>query len=41
MLQVVLWDISQWSERLKSHRQAQGQTKKNTMNSLVSILTRS
>ncbi|XP_048581354.1 dynein axonemal intermediate chain 3 [Nematostella vectensis] len=32
--QVVMWDISNYSERLKTHRQSHGQTKKNSMNSL-------
>ncbi|KXJ19255.1 WD repeat-containing protein 63 [Exaiptasia diaphana] len=32
--QVIMWDISNYSERLKTHRQSHGQSKKNSMNSL-------
>ncbi|XP_058964872.1 dynein axonemal intermediate chain 3-like [Pocillopora verrucosa] len=32
--QIVLWDITNHSERLRTHRQSHGQSKKNSMNSL-------
>ena len=34
--QIILWDITNHSDRLRSHRQSHGQSKKNSMNSLVS-----
>ena len=33
--QIVLWDITNHSDRLRSHRQSHGQSKKNSMNTLV------
>ena len=33
--QIILWDITNHSDRLRSHRQSHGQSKKNSMNSLV------
>lgn len=32
--QIILWDITNHSDRLRSHRQSHGQSKKNSMNSL-------
>ena len=31
----MLWDITNHGDRLRSHRQSHGQTKKNSMNTLV------